>query len=173
MSQKTKTIRFGNNKGVLIVHKKWIKSIKKRINNYGSYDIMSKYYKFLNKKNLNELKSENLLFRVNNFGKRFILFLTRFNNKNYSIFINSKTYVMTMSKFRFVNELFDGTLLIGSYLKKDDNKWSYIVNDICYYKNEDIITKPFNDRYKIMEHLINNEFENDNNFRSCYIVLSK
>ena len=68
MSQKTKTIRFGNNKGVLIVHKKWIKSIKKKINNYGSFDIMSKYYKFLNKKNLSELKSEDLLFRVNNFG---------------------------------------------------------------------------------------------------------
>ena len=134
---------------------------------------MSKYYKFLNKKNLSELKSEDLLFRVNNFGKKFILFLTRFNNKNYSIFINSKTYVMTMSKFRFVNELFDGTLLIGSYLKKDNNKWSYLVNDIYYYKNKDIITKSFNDRYKIMEHLINNEFENDEHLSCCNIELSK
>ena len=135
MNRKTRVINFGNTKGVKILNKKWINSIFSKIEEIGTYNIDSKYYMFLNKKNIYELKKEKLLFTLNTFGKKMLLFLVKFNNKNYSIFINIKTKVMVMSRFRFVDELFNGTLLIGTFVKnRKTKKWNYVINDICYYK---------------------------------------
>lgn len=173
-NKKTRTVTFGNAKGLQITSNKWIKSIQDKVYDYGSFNIKSKYYEFLNKKNITQLISKNLLFSINTYGKRMLLFLVKFNHKNYSIFINNKTGKMILSRFRFVDELFNGTLLMGEFIKhNDDDKWSYIVNDICYYCGKNIVTEPFTNRLKILEELLSTKFQNDENLSICNVELKK
>ena len=140
-------------------------SIKTNISNIGSFNLTSKYYTFLNKKNVNNLKENNFLVSLSTFGKKFILFITKYNTKKYCIFINKKNDVMNVTQFRFSDEIFLGTLLDGELVKTNDDKWIYLINDIAYYKGENIITKNFNEREKIIEHLLANEYDdNENDF---------
>lgn len=173
--KKTRLIKFGDKKANEIISKKWIKSIKKKLEEIGTYDINSKYYNFLNKKNIYSLKSMDLLFSVNTYGKKMLLFLIKFKNKkNYCIFIDKKTGNMILSRFRFIDDLFDGTLLEGEFVKnKITKKWIFIINDIVYYKGINIITEKFKNRFKILKILIETEFENDNDLSICNIEMKK
>ena len=173
--RKTKLIKFGNKRGNEIISSKWIKSISDKIEDIGSYNVYSKYYNFLNKKNIYSLKSKNLLFSVNTYGKKMLLFLIKFNNnKNYCIFINKKTGNMILSRFRFVNNLFDGTLMIGDFIKDNKtNNWNFIIDDLVYYKGENIITETFTNRFNILDNMLNTEFENDTDLSICQIKMKK
>ena len=48
--------------------------IKTLIKNIGYFSLTSKYYTFLNKKNVNNLKENNFLVTLSTFGKKYVLF---------------------------------------------------------------------------------------------------
>ena len=171
--KKTKIVKFGDKTGHEIISDKWKKSVKEKIEIIGSYDIYSKYYNFLNKTNINSLRDSEQLFTVNTYGKKMILFLFKFgNNKNYCIFINKKTGQMILSRFRFIDDLYSGTLLIGDFIKDNSSKsWLFMVDDIAYYKGKNIITNSLSDRLNILENLLKTEFNNDKNLSICNIKL--
>jgi hypothetical protein len=156
-----KSIYFSNKKSLQIVSPNIRDDIKYKINEIGSFNLNSKYYTFLNKKNVNNLKENNFLVSLSTFGKKFILFMTRYNSKKYCIFINKKNDTMIVTQLKFSDDIFMGTLFDGELVKNNNDKWIYLINDIAYYKGENIITKPFVDRQKIIENIINNEQEND------------
>lgn len=60
------------------------------ISNIGVFKTQSKYYSFLNKKNLDNLLNYKFHVLLKSFGKNYILFLTKINDKKYNIFINKK-----------------------------------------------------------------------------------
>jgi len=152
---------FSNKKSLQVVSSSIRNDIKSQIQNIGSFNLSSKYYTFLNKKNVNNLKENNFLVTLSTFGKKFVLFMTKYNSKNYCIFINKKNESMTVSQLKFSDDIFNGTLFDGELVKNNYDKWIYLINDIAYYKGDNIITKPFNERQRIIEHIIENEQNND------------
>lgn len=165
-----KSVRFGNKKALQIISYKIKDDIKNIIKDIGTFDTTGKYYNFLNKKNISNLKSENnFLVTLSTFGKKYILFLTNYNDKKYCIFINKKNESMILSRFRFSPKLFTGTLLDGEFVKDNNGKWIFFITDIAYYMGNNIITKPFNYRYNIIDNFLKNEYKEDTNISVCII----
>jgi len=152
---------FSNKKSLQIVSTQIKNDIKSQISNIGSFNLTSKYYTFLNKKNVNNLKEGNFLVTLSTFGKKFILFITKYNTKKYCIFINKKNESMIVTQLKFIDDLFLGTLFDGELIKNENDKWIYLINDIAYYKNENIVTKSFIERQSIIEHILRNEHQNN------------
>jgi hypothetical protein len=158
-------VQFNNKKSLQITSQDIRNKIKTNISNIGSFNLVSKYYTFLNKKNVNNLKENNFLVSLSTFGKKYVLFVTQYNTKKYCIFINKKNDVMHVTQFRFSDDIFLGTLLDGELVKTNDDKWIYLINDIAYYKGENVITKNFSEREKMIENLLANEYDdNENDF---------
>ena len=152
---------FSNKKSLQIVSPQIKNDIKTQISNIGSFNLTSKYYTFLNKKNVNNLKESNFLVTLSTFGKKFILFITKYNTKKYCIFINKKNESMIVTQLKFIDDIFSGTLFDGELIKNENDKWIYLINDIAYYKNENIVTKSFLERQSIIEHILKNEHQNN------------
>ena len=85
-----KSTYFCNKKSLEIVSPNIKEDITFIINGIGTFNLTSKYYTFLNKKNVNNLKENKFLVSLSTFGKKFILFITKYNTKKYCIFINKK-----------------------------------------------------------------------------------
>lgn len=164
-----KSTYFSNKKSLQIVSPNIRNDIKTQINNIGSFNLNSKYYTFLNKKNVNNLKENKFMVSLSTFGKKFVLFVTRYNNRKYCIFINKKNDTMTITQLKFMDDIFNGTLFDGELVKNSEDKWIYLINDIAYYKGENIITKPFFERQKIIENIILNEQDNDDKNETLFI----
>jgi hypothetical protein len=168
-----KSTYFCNKKSLQIVTPSIKNDIKNLINDIGSFNLTSKYYTFLNKKNVNNLKESNFLVSLSTFGKKFILFVTKYNTKKYCIFINKKNDTMTVTQLKFVDDIFLGTLFDGELIKNSNDKWIYLINDIAYYKGKNIVTKSFAERQNLIENILNNEYENESSLESQSLFISK
>ena len=160
---------FCNKKSLQIISANIRNDIKKIISTIGTFNLTSKYYTFLNKKNVNNLKENKFLVSLSTFGKKFILFITKYNNKKYCIFINKKNDIMTVTQLKFDDDIFLGTLFDGELVKNSNNKWIYLINDIAYYKGNNIITKSFIERQKIMEDILNTDYDSNEENQMLYI----
>lgn len=136
-------------------------NVNKKISNIGTFKLESKYYSFLNKKNLDSLQNYKFFVLLKSFGKNYVLFLTNINDKNYTIFINKKNNVMNIVNIDFSEELYSGTLLDGEIVKNDNNKYIFLINDIPYYKGTSLITKNFEERNKYIEEILKNNYKPD------------
>jgi len=88
---------FSGKKSLQIMSPEIQGQIKSLINSIGSFNLTSKYYTFLNKKNVNTLKENKFLVTLSTFGKKFVLFITKYNTKKYCIFINKKNEIMNVT----------------------------------------------------------------------------
>ena len=154
---------FGDKKTLQIVSPQTINDIKSLIKNIGSFNIDSKYYSFLNRKNIGDLKEGRYSVSLSTFGKKFVMFITNYKNKKYCLFINKKNETMTIVQLKFSNEIFDGSLFEGELVKNEDEKWIFLINDVMYYKGKNIVTNDFNQRQDIINDFLENEYEYDEN----------
>lgn len=164
---------FNNKKSLNIVSPEIKNDIKSIINNIGSFNLTSKYYTFLNKQNVNNLKENNFLVSLSSFGKKFILFVTKYNSKKYCIFINKKNDSMIVTQLKFMDEIFMGTLFDGELVKNSNDKWIYLINDIAYYKGTNIITKTFTERDEIIKYILKNEHDNNDEINQPFYISKK
>jgi hypothetical protein len=170
---KMKSTYFSNKKSLEIISPQIKNEVKSLISNIGSFNLTSKYYTFLNKKNVNNLKENHFQVSLSTFGKKFILFITRYNTKKYCIFINKKNDAMTVTQLKFNDDIFKGTLFDGELVKNENGKWIYLINDIAYYKGENIITKSFIERQNIIDNILKDDHDNDINNISQTFYISK
>ena len=77
---------------------------------------------------------------------------------------------MIISRFKFSVDLFSGTLLDGEFIKENNGNWIFFINDIAYYKGDNIITKTFQERFKILNHILRNEYIEDTKLSVCNIA---
>lgn len=152
----TRPVYF-NHRCFEIQQKEIREEVFRNVKRIGNYNVTSKYYTFLNKRNLSEIKDGDFRISLSSYGKKFLLFLTTYQEKKKSIFINKKNEVMMDTSFKFLGDLYQGTLLDGELVKNDENKWIFIINDIPYYKGENMITKSFEERQRIIMHLLDRE----------------
>ena len=130
-------------------------------------------------KELPYLKKFKHLISINPPGKKYLLYLKNFNNKNQAIFINRYkdvhiNYEHRMYKLRlsFDESLFEGTLIDGQAVKKKDGKWYFVMNDIYMLKGCNVMFNSFEDRLNILKNLFENEANfkiNDNKYTKSFI----
>lgn len=156
-----KSTYFSNRKSLEIVSPKIKDDIRTLISNIGNFNLTSKYYTFLNKKNVNNLLENNFLVSLSTFGKKIILFITNYNTKKYCIFINKKNDSMIVTQLKFTDDIFLGTLFDGELIKNSNGKWIYLINDIAYYKGSNIVTTSFLERQSIIDNILQNEHEHE------------
>jgi len=135
--------------------------IQENLNSIGHYNISGKYYSFLNKRNVNNLKNNIFFVLLKTFGKNYVLFLTQHENKNYCIFINKKNNVMNIISAKFSSDLFSGTLFDGEMVKTEKNKYIFLINDLIYFKGESLVTHSFNERHTLLESILKNKYKED------------
>ena len=164
---------FSNRKSLEIVSSKIKDDIKTLISDIGNFNLTSKYYTFLNKKNVNKLKDTNFLVSLSTFGKKIILFITNYNTKKYCIFINKKNDSMIVTQLKFTDDIFLGTLFDGELIKNSNGKWIYLINDIAYYKGNNIVTKSFIERQSIVDNILRNEHEHEYHDENQHFYISK
>jgi hypothetical protein len=150
------------------VQKEIISSIQKM----GTYNIESKYYDFLNYKNVNQINETDFKICTSSFGKKYNLYLKNINNKNYCIFLNKKTKQMILGKFTFALSLFDGTLMDGELVKNSRNEWFFLINDLIYYEGKNMIIDKFENRQKILQNMIESQYRHESS-NHCKIFIKK
>lgn len=152
---------FCNKKSSEIVSPKAIGDIKSLIKTIGSFNTDLKYYSFLNRKNISDLKEGRYNVALSTFGKKFVMFITSYAGRKYCIFINKKNETMTVVQMKFSNEMFNGSLFDGELVKTESDEWIFLINDVMYYKGENIVTKRFEERQNIIDEFLENEYEYD------------
>jgi hypothetical protein len=168
-----KSVYFSNKKSLQVVSPNIRNDIKSQINHMGSFNLDSKYYTFLNRKNVNNLKENNFMVSLSTFGKKYILYITKYNQRKYCIFINKKNDIMTVTQLKFSDEIFNGTLFDGELVKNNEEKWIFLINDIAYYKGDNIITKSFQERQVIIENILSKEHDNNNEENDTLFITKK
>ncbi len=172
MNQKAKPVFF-NQKGYEISQKEIRDEVYLQLRRFGNYAISSKYYNFLNKKNLFELKDGEFRVSLSSYGKRFVLFLVTIQDKRYSILINKKNEVMIRSQYKFHHDLYEGTLFDGEIVKNENNKWIFIINDLAYYRGRSIVTQSFEERQSIIDSILLNEYSNEDKDQQMTYISKK
>lgn len=158
-----KPVYFGNKRANQITSDQVREDIKTSIKNIGTFNLTAKYYTFLNKKNVNNLKDNNYQVSLSTFGKKFTMYITTYQARRLCLFINKKNECILKVQMKFANEIFNGTLMDGELVKNENDKWIFLLNDIVYYKGNNMITMNFTDRQKVIQDLLENEYEYDEN----------
>lgn len=97
------------------------------------------------------------------------LFLVKVNNINYCLFIiNNKYYHV---KFRFSEELYNGTLFEGELIKNDKNCWVFYMSDIVYMSGSYIFNQTLKERLKSIAYILKSLYTYDLYFNPCHLQL--
>jgi hypothetical protein len=152
-------------------------SMDKKLKDFVFYQLTEQYYfdhKPIQKlNNINNISSKYLI-TINKKNKySFLLFLTRFNNKNYSIFIynfNGSLQFYSV-KFSFHNELYNGTLMKGELIKNQKDCWIYYISDLIYYKNDYRYEYNLSHKLDILSKLLKSEYVFDDFMNVCHLQI--
>ena len=136
------------------------------------------YTRYRLNRELPYLKQYKHLVSVNPPGKKYLFFLNNFANKNNCIFINrykdknlNYEHQVLKINMNLDKDLHKGTLFDGQVVKKKDDKWYFVINDLFMYKGNNIMNNNFLDRLEIIKQILNNKeyFEKlDNPYVDCY-----
>ena len=171
-----KSIKFGNKTALQIVSNDIKNKMKESIKDVIGMELTTRTYKFLNEQTLHLLNKNKDDFKVciNTFGHKYLLYLTKYNNKNYCIFINKKREDMISVKFRFKDELYNNTLFDGELIKDMNNNQIYAISDIIMYQNEFILTsKSMKERIEIIKKIYNEDTVHDEMINFCKLDIKK
>jgi len=155
------------------------KSIKLKIREINEIDNqMNKFY--LTKKiniyklnNIGEINSKYLLTIKKKNVLKFKLLLTTIFNKHYSIFIieqDDNIYYFNI-KFRFNEELYNGTLFDGEMVKNEKGCWVYYISDLLYYKSNFFYEQKFSYKLKTLYNILKDDYTYDSFFNVCHIQI--
>ena len=123
--------------------------------------------------NIQEINSKYLLTIIKKNTYKFKLLLTKIFNKNYCIFIfqqNKNIYYFNI-KFRFNEELYNGTLFNGEMIKNKKGCWVYYISDLIYYKTKFMQDQKFSYKLKTLSIILKDEYTYDSFFNVCHIQI--
>ena len=164
------SIRFAQTNAKLVNDTNMKSIIRAKIKNLTNIYINNKNYKYLNN-NTKKIVFDNIKnyqFIPVSFGKKFMLFLTKIENKKYTFMINKKKKDLIIIDMELSDDLYDNTLFDGE-LYKNNNKWVFQINDILIYNNINYRFKSLNNRLQVL----NDIFQENYDFDTFKIVLVK
>ena len=153
--------------------------ILKTIENLSNIKIIQKHFDIFNKNHFKKLNDIPHLVSLKSNGNPYLLFLTKINFINISIFIDKKIQPgyflprMIISYFQFHDSLYSNTLFDGEMVKIKDNKWNFIINDIYIHKNTNLSSQNIFNRIDIIYNILNNEINIDTCDNICNFSIKK
>jgi len=162
-SLKMSGYKIGGKRGLKIndeaIKSKVIKSLESYIN------INDRGYKFLDNSTLNYLKINKHLVALSTFGKKFLVYFTRINDRKYCLYYNRKTNEVISVRHRFKDDIFLNTLIDGELLKDTDTEhWRFSISDILVYKGTNLNKHILKDRLELLNQMLSEEYIADDNF---------
>ena len=154
------------------------KDILNKIETLSGIKIIQKHFTNFNESHFKKLNDIPHLVSLKSNGNPYLLFLTKINYTNISIFIDKKIQPgyflprMIVSYFQFDDSLYDNTLFDGEMVKINNNKWNFIINDIYINKNKNLINQNILNRLDIVNDILSNKV-NYNNYDICNITINK
>ncbi len=153
------------------------KKILQNINDISNIKIIQKHFDVLNENHFKKLNEIPHLVSLKTNGNPYLLFLTKHNFTNLSIFIDKKIQPgyflprMIITYLQFDDNLYDNTLFEGEMIKDKNNNWIFIINDIYIHKNKLLIKNNILNRIELINNILNNNF--DNNSDICSFLIKK
>lgn len=152
--------------------------ILKTIENLSNIKIIQKHFDIFNDNHFKKLNEIPHLVSLKSNGNPYLLFLTKINFINISIFIDKKIQPgyflprMIISYFQFDDSLYSNTLFDGEMVKIKDNKWNFIINDIYIHKNINLSNQNIFNRIEIIYNILKNEIIMDD-YNICNFLIKK
>jgi len=171
-------ISFCNSTAFNIKSENIKKDILNKIETLTGIKIIQKHFNNFYESHFKKLNDVPHLISLKSNGNPYLLFLTRINFINISIFIDKKIQPgyflprMIITYFQFDDKLYNNTLFDGEMVKIKNNKWNFIINDIFINKNNNLSNQTILNRLDI----IYNIFKNDVNFTQydiCVFSINK
>lgn len=166
-------IYFCNKKSVLL-DTKIVSELLKHLKFKLKFDFKKQDIVELNNQTIKGLVNNPHLVSYDNNGTKFLLFLTKLNNKKYCLFIdyNDKNKLKVYSvKLRFNQKLYNGTLFNGELVLNNKDSWVYLISDIYYNSGESVKYKKFSEKIQIMTDILKNLYKFDDFMNPCHIQL--
>lgn len=133
-----------------------------------------------NEKFSSYLLNPQYLLSTNTKGNRYYLYLTKNEfNENFCYFIDRKICKgyklprIILAKYKFKDEVHNGTLLQGELVKDYDNNWMFIINDIISYCGNNCKRVKKVIRIKYMYDLLKNKYINDDILDVCKFKIKR
>jgi mRNA capping enzyme, catalytic domain len=163
-------MRFGNQRSFEVVDDGMKGRIRESIEEMGGYSMEGKYSHVLNKTHLQTVRENTDSYRVTvgTFGKKYLIYLTKMDGKNFVFFINRKSGQIIKTKFTFMASLFEGTMAEGELVRynaenggEDGNDWIFLINDLIYYEGKDLIAEKWEKRNEALQEMIEKKYRHD------------
>ncbi len=163
-------MRFGNQRSFEIVDDGMKVRIRESIEEMGGYSMEGKYSHVLNKTHLQTVRENTDSYRVTvgTFGKKYLIYLTKMDGKNFVFFINRKSGQIIKTKFTFMASLFEGTMAEGELVRynsetggEDGNDWIFLINDLIYYEGKDLMAEKWEKRNEALQEMIEKKYRHD------------
>jgi len=154
------------------------KNILNTIESLTGIKIIQKHFNNFNENHFKKLNDIPHLVSLKSNGNPYLLFLTRINFTNISIFIDKKIQPgyflprMIISYFQFDDSLYSNTLFDGEMVKIKGNKWNFILNDIYIHKNTNLSNQNIFNRLDIIYNILKSGI-NVNHYDICNFKLNK
>jgi len=134
--------------------------------------ILQRHHHNLDNNNVNFILSNHLMNLRSN-GNRYYLYFTLYNNIETMYFIDKKIHPgyqrprIIFGRGLFDKKLFKNTLLDGEMVKCNDNRWTFLINDIICYEGIYLNKKILPERLKIIYNLLEYQYTPDETMDLC------
>jgi hypothetical protein len=138
--------------------------------------IIKKHYEKLDEGSFFKLEKNPHMACLRSNGNPYYMFLTKHHFTNLCILIDRKIQSgyyqprMIISKLRFSEELFEGTLFEGEMLKDMYGNWIYLIHDMIAYKGQYLENENFIKRLNMIYELLATQFIPDDLDNFCLQV---
>lgn len=172
-------MRFGNQRCFEVVDDGMKGRIRGSIEEMGGYSMEGKYSHVLNKTHLQTVRegADSYRVTVGTFGKKYLIYLTKMDGRNFVFFINRKSGQIIKAKFTFMASLFEGTMAEGELVRydaggkgggagggaggEDGNDWIFLINDLIYYEGKDLMRESWEKRNDALQEMIEKKYRHD------------
>lgn len=172
----TSEIDFCNKTAYNIKNLRYKYNILQNLQRQYKIDLSDAYIKF-NNKFINKFSKCDYLISLLTCGSSYLLYLTKINNENYTLFIDKKILAghklpkIIIVNYRFHDSLYSNTIFDGELLKNNKNNWCFVINDILVYKSKTVRLNLIS-KIKLLYDILQNKYKNDN-LEICPIYIKK
>ena len=173
-------ITFCDKNAFNVRNKEFKKQIFEELFNNYNIIVTQNSCKIFNKKFSSYLLKPKYILSTNTKGNRYFLYMNRNEyDDNFCYFIDRKIVKgyniprVIYTKYKFNDEVHDGTLLHGELIKDYDNKWFFIVNDIISYCGRDCKRDNKFKRIEYIYDLFNNKYKKDEIMDVCNFQIKR
>ena len=151
----------------------------KQIQTDHEIDLSEKSIRIYDEKRHSKILYQNqYIMSIKSIGNTYFIYLTKIEGVNSCFLIDKKILKgysyprIILVKFRFVDYLFNDTLLEGDLIKTKSG-WKILVGDIIIHKGEIIKQKNFNYRINILSRIFDKHYIKDTYLEPCSIFIKK